>query len=160
MSHITSKYDSKGIEHKIPWTSPEDAFQMVVFYETSSNKLKGLNGDKLVENIEWRVYTEWCCNINESGSNLPKDYFGEGFNDWVNKETHFALERAGYEWVEKEGRFKTTDESVYEIYHATRDKVLKAVVRRAVEFFKDCKDYQWVQYEEPKNIRVSLEQYM
>jgi len=143
----------------IPWTDPEDAVLMASCYDSNPEKLDGVKGEDLVDNIEWRIYTEWCCNRDESVWEDHVRYHGQGLSNWVRNETHFTLERAGYEWDSREGRFNANG-SFDETYRATRADVLKAVVRRAFDFFKDCKDYKWVPDGNPENLRVSLEQYM
>ncbi len=44
------------------WTAPDDEKVMIDFYNSSSRKIDGLPADRLIGNMEWRIYTEWCCN--------------------------------------------------------------------------------------------------
>jgi hypothetical protein len=139
------------------WTNPADAAQMALFYHTFPEKLGDLTGEQVVNNMEWRVYTEWC--MGEGSGTEHRDYRGKGFDSWVRNETHLALERAGFQWDDESRRFNA-DGDFDATYQATRARVLDAVVKRSVDFLKDCRDYQWVPDGNPDNLRVSLAEYM
>jgi hypothetical protein len=140
------------------WTRPEEATQIIAIYE-SGRKLKDVTGADLVRNIEWRIYTEWCCNDRESDWNDHIYYRGHAFYDWLTAETHYALERAGYAWDEKQKRF-FPEENFDWVYDNTRTRVLGAIVRRSVHFFSHCKDFRWVPEGNTENLRASLDSYL
>jgi hypothetical protein len=141
------------------WADPKDGLFMASFYDSNPAKLGDFTGQMVVDCIDWRVYTEWCCNKEEGGSRNHAIYQGEGFSNWVRAETHLALERTGLVWNEQQKRFNY-DGYFGDTYIKTRDKVLQAVVRRAVDFFKDCENYRRVPEGNPANLRVSLEEYI
>ena len=90
-----------------------------------------------VDNIAWRVYTEWCMSPSEKGN--PDLYDGQPFKDFVNDETHYAIERMG--------RYVSPDEA-----NQVRNNVLGGLAKRAVDFFRDINP-DW-------NLREDLSQYL
>lgn len=58
------------------------------------------------------------------------------FFNWLKRECHYSLRRAGWEWdgqkFQKEGK-----EITPEAYNTLRERGLKAIVERAIDFFKD-----------------------
>lgn len=159
MGMRTSCIHVKGKEVRTPWTPLEDTAMMASFYDSSPERLHGVTGDKLVDNIEWRIYTEWCCNRDESDFKDHRFYTGHAFNDWVTKETHYTLERAGFNWDRQEGRFDANG-TFDQTYRDAKSAVLIAVVRRAVDFFKECEEYKWPWKGDTRNLRAPLEPYI
>ena len=141
------------------WTSPQDKKTMVDFYGKSPQRIEGITGESLVRNLEWRIYTEWCCNKPESYWVQHTSYKGNAFDKWVRDETHYGLERAGYQWSDQQQRFDANG-TFSMIYKDARDRVLFAIVKKAVEFFKDCRDYQWPVEGDSRNLRTSLGPYL
>lgn len=60
------------------------------------------------------------------------DEYNPDLTEWVERETHYCLDRIGYEWDENERRFNGVNDF---IYSSIRFMVLRAVVDRAVDFF-------------------------
>ena len=143
----------------VGWTLPEDQELMILFYNQNPKRLDGLTGDRLVRNIEWRIYTEWCCNPSESVWLQHINYQGEAFAGWVRDEAHYALERADFRWNTKEKRFDANG-NFHETYRQTKEKVLQAIVKKAVEFFRECRNYQWPVNGDSRNLRANLESYL
>ncbi len=90
----------------------------------------------------------------DKNGNYPDhySYSGQGFIDFMNNETHYALERTG----------KTKSEEI-----EVRERVLEGLVKRAIELFSDWngKDYppDCLNKEIPKdkrNIRCDLREYI
>jgi hypothetical protein len=141
------------------WTAPENEKIMADFYGQSRGKLGDLTGDKLVGNMEWRLYTEWCCNRGESRGKFHGSYKGEAFEKWIRDETHYAIEGEGFKWNPEQQRFDGND-NFAQVYEQKRERVLQASVKRAVEFFGKCKEHQWPYEGDARNLRVSLKPYM
>ncbi len=137
----------------------KDKYVMSRCYDHLPDRLSLLSADNLISNMEWRIYTEWCCNPKESVWEDHYYYKGEGFFKWIFDETHFAIERAGFAWDNDQGRFNAVGDFT-QMYEEMRQKVLQASVKRAVEFFKDCSNYQWPIKGDTRNLRTSLEPYI
>lgn len=141
------------------WTSPDIETSIVNLYNQLPYRIEDLPAKDLVRSIEWRIYTEWCCNREESNWDDHMSYRGQAFYGWLNKETHYALERAGFEWDSNQRQF-VADNNFSQAYATTREQVLRAAVVRSVEFFRNCKQYRWPSEGDKGNLRVSLESYI
>lgn len=126
------------------WAFPLKGEENVMssFYNGNPKRLEGIDTEHFIAYIEWRLYTEWCGDKMNWGKN--RKYKGEAFEKWVQDEEYYAQERAGSKLNSQE----------------IRAKVLKAVVLRAIEFFKDCKDYLLPAEGNTQNLRVSLKPYL
>ena len=139
------------------WTSHEDAMIMSTFYDRKPEKVEDLTGERVANNIGYRVYIEWCCNFREA---YHGSYYGGAFNKWVRDETHLALGKAGFEWDQKQNRFNTEGD-FNQVYQQARKRVLEAVVKRAVELFRDWQGQIGPQTrDDTRNLRGSLEAYL
>ena len=139
------------------WTSHEDVMIMSTFYDRKPEKVEDLTGGMVANNIEYRVYIEWCCDCRDVDH---WSYNGEAFNKWVRDETHLALERADFKWDQKQNRFNS-DGDFNQVYQQARKRVLEAVVGRAVELFRDWQGQTSPQTRnDTRNLRDSLEAYL
>ncbi len=149
---------------QITGVAPEDRKIMVDFYQSLPHQYRKdgavVEGDALV-NILLNVsraedrYGGW-----GTRASIP----GKSFTSWIDDETHYAMERAGSKWVSDsfadhlDGKFEG---KVNETYSQIREKVLKAVILRAVEFFSlRDKNSWWVLPQEWQNLRYSLKDYL
>ena len=105
----------------VEWISMEDAEKISGFYlKLRGNATLPDNPLRFIRAIEYRIYTEWCCNKNESGEGRNhKNYSGEAYEKFVNDEKQFASQRGM--------RFETDQEA--------RDVTLKALTRRSIDYF-------------------------
>jgi hypothetical protein len=90
-------------------------------------------------------------------------YSGQAFRKWIDDETHYCLtrptpERGGFRWDPERGRFDAEGD-FSGAYNEERRKVLRAAVRRAVEFFRDCEGFRWVPKGDDRNLRAPLGPY-
>lgn len=90
-----------------------------------------------VDEITWRIYTEWCMNSKEKGN--PDNYKGKAFNKFIDDETYYTIGRLN--------RYISDDES-----KKIRFKVFEGLIKRADEFF-----YKGNREE---NLRCNLEKYI
>ncbi|MEK6845674.1 MAG: hypothetical protein AABY26_02855 [Nanoarchaeota archaeon] len=145
----------------------EDRKVMVDFYQSLSEKYRKdgecVDGDTLV-NILSNVsraedqYGGW-----GARASIP----GSSFTSWVDDETHYAMERDGHKWVSDLfkyivfGKFEGEVDKVNEAYSQMRERVLRAVVLKAVEFFPVRDKNSWqVLPSEWQNLRCSLKDYL
>jgi hypothetical protein len=147
----------------------EDRKIMVDFYQALSEKYRKdgaiVGGDTLVNILSNVSRAE----DQYGGWGNRASLLGKSFTSWVDDETHYALERAGYKWVSDsfkyivygKGRFECGADKVNEAYSPMRERVLKAVVLRAVEFFPMRDKNSWlVLPPEWQNLRCSLKDYL
>ena len=129
------------------WMPRSDVATMELRYEHHPKKLPNLTPSDFVDKICYRIYTEFCCNGEES----PKweDHFrydGRAYRKWVADETHYVTEG------------QTLDHSQYA---NIRESILRAVVERAIELFTDWKGYSGPSDEtDRRNLRASLKPYL
>jgi hypothetical protein len=142
--------DSCKYNRKIPLFSmmyvnqtipPDDREIMKKFYELQPEKLPGRSAaEELVNNIAWRIYTEWCCNKEESRYiDHCSQYEGQPYHQWVNDEKLFASQKRQSEVV--------------------REAILHAIVKRAMELFGVWRGKEPIGGDK-RNLRASLEAYL
>src|SRR3989338_189503 len=104
-----------------------------------------------VEDIAWRIYTEWCLSP-ESQCKYHNDYHGQAFTKFVDDETFFAMNRV----IEKglvQGGTQTHKEIRY--------RVLEAIVKRAIELFSDWNSVKFPKMlDDKRNLRADLREYI
>lgn len=127
--------------------------------------------DWFISQIAFRAYTEHCNEINPPASpgeyadpQKSPAYTPQPFIDWINAETHHAMERAGYKWIEN--HFEGNGDS-QQAYQDMRQRVLSASVKKSIELV--VSGLYWDSFEPkdhivPKpttpNLRGSLESYL
>jgi hypothetical protein len=131
----------------MPLTNPSDASTMKRYYEDSPSfewARHYLSADELIQKIQWRIYTEWCCNKQESDWSEHPAYKSQAFDKWIDDEIHYALEkRPGSDYAD------------------TRRRVLEAAVYRAVKLLGDWGFWKMPRSTSDKrNLRCSLEPYL
>jgi len=122
-----------------------------------------------ISNIDFRARAEWCMTTNWRKHN---NYQGEGFNDFIRKETHSELVRQGYQWNETHKRFENLDDQQYQ---HTRQRVLGGLAVKAIDLFSDWnarpyppsrqekgQEGAWstTVYDDKRNLRGSLADYI
>ena len=133
--------------------SPEDVKKVGEIYDRLPHEGLDLSTLKFVQTVGFRIYTEACGDtFGQYGINDDK---GKRFNELINNETHYALERRGYEWDPEEEIFKNLTS---EEYQQTRERVLEGFVRYAIQFLKESDGSS--HREDNKNIRASLENHI
>lgn len=115
----------------------EDRKNLINIHENMKDKLWGLSSQSLVNNIAWRIYTEWCMNPEERGN--PDLYNGEAFKKFIDDESYYAIKRLN--------KYVSDSES-----ENIRNKVFEGLVKRADEFFYTNN--------KKENLRGSLEKYI
>lgn len=82
------------------------------------------------------------------------DIFRASFVDFIKKETHYTLERAGWEWNQNKSRFHNPERDFAilpdNLYQSTKDRVLEAFVDSAIDAFQ----------EDRKTLRCSLKDWI
>lgn len=121
----------------------QDAHELIAAYDSFQppEKIDGSDGKVLADQAVSRAYTEWCC----GEGYLKRMWHTEGndtFEKWINDETHYALERAGFHWNPSLQQF-APGEAVSRIYDEIRRRVLVAVMRRVVEYFRECESIEY-----------------
>lgn len=94
------------------------------FYRAFSDKHFEISPMMFSMCVANKVYSEWTKKCSDE-DHLSSP--GKGFVDFINRETHYALERAGYHW--NGGYFDDVDEKKYNLY---KRLTLAALVKRAV----------------------------
>ena len=142
------------------WCSdiPEwDFRRLLEIYTESSHEEFDENPVRFVLDIGSRIYSEWCMGEGR-GSHHPM-YQGEGFKSFVDRETHYELEKPKSQ----------QDRGSHEGYLRAKDRVLGGLVERAVELFSewgnsypsDCFNKEVPEDKKDKrNLRVSLASYI
>lgn len=115
----------------------EDRKILINIYEDMNDKLCGLSSQSFVNNIAWRIYTEWCMDPDESGNS--DTYDGEAFRKFIDDETYWAIKRLNRHVPDEESK-------------NIRRKVFEGLVNRADEFFRTDSGKE--------NLRCSLEKYI
>ena len=142
------------------YISEESARSLMKAYEQNPNKIPDLPAINFAHNVDWRLYTEWCFNMSWEAH---RRYAGQGFNDFMANETHYALERQGFRWDQKQKQFSETGSNgqhISQAYPRTIEAVLRALTDQSIEFFKKCEGYWNVRSDNPENLRVSLKLWM
>lgn len=142
-------------KHK-DYTNKEDTNIIMKAYENSPNKINELPAEKFLKNIEWRLFTEFCFNTPQK---LHPFYKGKTFEEWIDNETHYEMERLGFKWDREDEIFKS-NEDLDSSYQKTREKILIALTERAIEFLKSCEEYLWPHRGDKRNLRTSLKPYL
>lgn len=115
----------------------------------------GVSPKNFVEDIEHRVHMEWMIANKPSYEDSYLNYKGEPLIKFLDDETHFAIQRAGYAWTD--GKFTgLTKERYIEEYYRFRDRVIDALVHYAIEFFSHPKKYK----DDGKNLRINLREWI
>jgi len=132
-----------------PLVKSEDKDSMREYYIQACSRPVA---NKLISDIEWRIYTEWCCNRGESRPEQHQYYNGHAFAEWIQKEAHYAMVRRGFRWDDPYSRFRGKGD-VAQAYSDIRRQVMHAVVEKALDFFGDPNIHK-------PNLRGSLEPYL
>jgi hypothetical protein len=116
-------------------------------YDAHPGKISKMDAETFVDEIAWRLYTEWCCNSGESGARHHfYGYERQPYHHWVNDETHYALEGAQVDQAK---------------YQQVRTAILRGIVSRAVELFSEWDRTNVVpQKDDKRNLRASLKPYL
>lgn len=136
--------------------APSDSEILADVYESSPDKFPDLTSEQFLENIDWRIYTEWCMDTYRGPSaqwtcSRHQEYEkNTPIAQWIAEETHFAIER-----LMQDGQNITE-----EVRDATRTRVVQAIAQRAMELFGTWKEHQWPSKDDPRNLRVSLAPYL
>ena len=85
-----------------------DVLKISKAYENSPDKIEDLTAERFVGRIDGRLFTEFCFN---TPSYKHRNYSGECFEEWVNEETHYQMERQGFNWIENE--IQSIQNSIY-----------------------------------------------
>jgi hypothetical protein len=118
------------------------------FYN-KSEKIKGLSAQEAIEKIIEMVYYQGRWFTIHSFANK-----GIALKKWITDETHYLLAREGWKWgPDKYWTDSTNAQRQFskETYNNAKKRVLEAVVKRALSFFKSNKN---------ERMCVSLENYI
>ena len=132
-----------------------DLGRIVKAYEIVPHPELDLLAQEFVSAIEVQVHNEmyWDHPVKTDYLNWQ---IGPAIRRFLDRETHFALERAGHPWDDSSGKFTAL---AAEQYHGMRDRVAAAFVRYAIEFFSHPEQY--VKYRsDGSNLRTSLDPWM
>ncbi|MEK7218081.1 MAG: hypothetical protein AAB728_01305 [Patescibacteria group bacterium] len=117
--------------------------------------IPNLDTERFLGNIDWRLYTEHCMDGHLSSygwGNAYEDYEQVmPIRQWINDETHYALER-----LVKDSPQKINDA----VYRAMRIRVVQAIAHRAIELLSTWEKHQWPPNDDPRNLRASLASYL
>jgi len=114
-------------------------------YEINPHPSLERTADNFLLNMAFRVYTEYCLCSPGISHEL---YQGRFFKEFLDQETHYALERAGFKWLPSEdfnlktgspivpGRFEGLTS---EQYHEVREQVIDAWVKYSIDYFTEFK---------------------
>jgi hypothetical protein len=83
------------------------------------------------KSVAKRIYVEW---VNKYPDEDHLSNPGKGLVDFVNRETHYALERAGYHW--NGNCFDDVDAAKYEVF---KGFTLTALTKRAIGVLSNSK---------------------
>jgi len=131
---------------------------MTEFYNNYHEKIENLTAEILIDKIEERI------SIEERLKYPPERY--ANLDGWIDEETHHEIERIekkerkGIRWDATKEVFEIGDMANVafdQIYQTAREKVLHAIVKRAVELFKGLNDPP---HYLKSNLRTSLENYL
>ncbi|MBI2636431.1 hypothetical protein HYW84_03870 [Candidatus Peregrinibacteria bacterium] len=118
-------------------------------YSQSPAKIADMDPRKFVDNIAWRLYTEWCCDPANAAESY-RSYDGQAYRQWVEQETHYAMQRRRNEHPQGG-----------DVHQQVRTKIVEAVVSRAIELFSDWEGHTYPKNKEDKrNLRASLQPYI
>src|SRR5438045_2287684 len=83
------------------WIPEADSQQMEKTYVEHPAAMAAMDPRAFVDTLELRLYSEW---MRDPGNHDQSAlyYDGQGYRDWVNQETHLALERRGAEQLQNE----------------------------------------------------------
>ncbi|HLC58697.1 MAG TPA: hypothetical protein VJI68_02455 [Candidatus Nanoarchaeia archaeon] len=142
----------------ISWINQRDLEIMTQTYLVSP-RIEGLTPNDFLSTISWRIYTE---HFSQPGSCYwanPRLYDGKPFREWVNDETHYELVRKQFSWDKTRNQFEGNGD-VTKAYQEIRPRILQAVVKRAIELFREWGGPQPIDKEDKRNLRTSLEKYI
>jgi hypothetical protein len=135
---------------------PADKTKLVAFARAEDSMI--CLGPELVDEMGWRVYSEWCCSRPSQGSSRTK-YNGEGFRRWIDDETHYLIESTALIWDPRTNSFRDPASSLTnERYEIIRDQVLRGSLCRATEFF--CSSGTFRPEGDGRDLRTSLRGYI
>lgn len=138
----------------------EDAKRLAQIYERAPHEGLKLSPENFILELSYRFYTEWCMN---TPGNSHKDYAGEGFVIFAKNETHYELERRGFSWNKDEKIFRDSLGHALsnKDYEYVKERVLEAIVKRAVLLLRDWKGiYSPEDKNDKRNLRNNLKEYM
>ncbi|MFH0836957.1 MAG: hypothetical protein V1870_02405 [Candidatus Aenigmatarchaeota archaeon] len=132
------------------WTMPNHHYQRLTeIYEQLSHEDLDIKSEDFPWKVGFRIYTEFCLAYEHRADMIPNDRQDTfPFLSYIGKEIHHTLERAGYSW--NEDHFEGVDDK---IYRATEDKVLQALAKSAIDYFRE----KITNPETKRNLRCSLE---
>ncbi|MFA6461644.1 MAG: hypothetical protein WCV90_05200 [Candidatus Woesearchaeota archaeon] len=126
-------------------------------YESNPHPSLEQTADEFLFSMAFRVYTEYCLH---SPVDFHASYQGSEFKQFLDQETHYTLERAGFKWLPSEGFNLKTGSPVIsgrfenltsEQYQEVREQVIDAWVRYSIDYFTEFKKGL-----PNRNIRTSL----
>ncbi|MBU0957235.1 MAG: hypothetical protein KKF56_00335 [Nanoarchaeota archaeon] len=109
-----------------------------------------------------RIRREWCCEPNQDMSMITLDRdpsYREAFLQFIDKETHHAVERTGFQYNQDSGRFINPEGQIAskERYEQARYNTIQMLARRASEFFRKFTiNARNQNYQNGRNLRGSL----
>lgn len=139
---------------------PLDQERIKKAYESNPHPSLEKTADYFLFNMAFRVYTEYCLRNFSSPFNRHDLYHGEALINFLDQETHYTLERAGFKWLPSEGFNLETGSPVVperfegltsEQYQGVREQVIDAWVRYSIDYFTEFKEGL-----PTRNIRTSL----
>lgn len=110
-------------------------------YLYSLNPIATMTPTQFAENVEVRLYVEWCLNHENAGER----YDGQSFNQWISDETLYEMERR--KQMDAQGHI------------SAREKTLSAAVQRAIDKFRTWGGIHSNDRGEGNVLRGSLERY-
>ncbi len=106
-----------------------------------------------VENIAWRIYTEWSMSPESQGKDHYNGYHGQAFTKFIDDETFYSMNRAF-----KSGKIQDRGNITFK---EIRYKVLESIVKRAIELFRDWNGSTTpLVIEDKRNLRTDLREYI
>jgi len=121
---------------------PGDRAIMERFYEALPQKSLKEGPEQFVNNIAWRIFIEVCCAADAKYRREGyRSYDGAAYRQWVADEVHYALEAT-----------PAVDHAKYE---AMRQRVVQAIVNRAVHLFSEWEGHIGSSTDN-RNLRASL----
>ena len=145
----------------------EDRTAIKAAYSSLPHEALKWSEEDFLHYLAFRIYTEWCMAPCEGWHNWDahRFYDGKAFKDFVDAETHYALERMGHtasripkgdKYPEKYDIITQFSDLTADEYTHVRKQVLTGLAKKAIEFF--IKDEAKALGKE--NLRGPLESYL